>query len=37
MFVLYSTGGTLQWAARHLDLLGLPIDLWVVIAQPIVA
>jgi hypothetical protein len=22
---------------RHLDLLGLPIDLWIVIVQPIVA
>jgi hypothetical protein len=37
VFVLYSTGGTLQCAVRHIDLLGLPFNLQIVIAQPIVA
>jgi hypothetical protein len=37
MCVLYLTGGTMQWAVRHLDLLGLPVDLWIVVVQPIVA
>jgi hypothetical protein len=37
MLVLYSVGGTPQWAVRHLDLLSLPIDLQIVIAQPVVA
>jgi hypothetical protein len=35
-FVLHSTSGALQWTARHFDLLHLPIDLWVVIVEPVV-
>jgi hypothetical protein len=35
--IFNSAGGTLQWAARYLDILHLPVDLWVMIAQPVVS
>jgi hypothetical protein len=36
MFVFHLTSGALRWAMRYLDLLGLPIYLQIVIAQPVV-
>jgi hypothetical protein len=37
MLIFNSAGGALQGAARHFDILCLPGDLWVMIAQPVVS
>jgi hypothetical protein len=31
-----AAGGKLAGAARHLDIFGLSIDLWVVVAKPVI-
>jgi hypothetical protein len=35
-FVFDVAGGALHWAVRHLDVFGLSINLWIVVAKPIV-
>jgi hypothetical protein len=35
-FGFNAAGGALGGAARHLDIFGLPIDLWVVVAKPVI-
>jgi hypothetical protein len=36
MFGFDVAGGTVFGTARHLDVFGLPIDLWIMVAEPVV-